>query len=69
MPCDLPLRSGVTPSIWPLPITVECRTPHSLASSSCSFRKAYSPCTGRKCSGFSILRISSSSSRYAWPEE
>mmetsp|Transcript_5216 Transcript_5216/g.17436 ORF Transcript_5216/g.17436 Transcript_5216/m.17436 type:complete len:357 (-) Transcript_5216:898-1968(-) len=68
-PCDCEFRNGVTPSICPLPITVECRTPTDRARASCSFRNAYSPCTGRKCSGCSIFRISSSSSRYAWPEE
>mmetsp|Transcript_33911 Transcript_33911/g.85364 ORF Transcript_33911/g.85364 Transcript_33911/m.85364 type:complete len:217 (+) Transcript_33911:793-1443(+) len=69
VPCCCPLRSGVTPIICPLPMTVECRTPHSRANDSCSFKKAYSPCTGRKCSGCSIFKISSSSSRYACPDE
>mmetsp|Transcript_16171 Transcript_16171/g.41129 ORF Transcript_16171/g.41129 Transcript_16171/m.41129 type:complete len:246 (+) Transcript_16171:451-1188(+) len=63
-----PLRRSWTPSIWPLRMTSVYWMPLSCASSACAHRKAYSPCTGRKCCGLISFSTSSSSSRYAWPE-
>jgi len=36
-------------------LTAVCRMPVDFPSDSCSFRNKYSPCTGRKCCGFTIL--------------
>mmetsp|Transcript_19779 Transcript_19779/g.64298 ORF Transcript_19779/g.64298 Transcript_19779/m.64298 type:complete len:217 (-) Transcript_19779:972-1622(-) len=64
-----PLRRWPTPSICPFPMTAVWLMPTPRASCSCSFRKAYSPCTGRNCCGRTSLITSSCSSRYAWPLE
>ena len=66
MPCIfptlLPFRSSDTPSIWPLRMTEVLLIPVSRASCACAQRNEYSPCTGRKCCGFTSCISSLSSS-------
>ena len=65
----MPFLLAPNPIIWPFLITFVFLIPHSCSAMlAWCCRKAYSPCTGKKLSGFTIFRISFCSSWYACPE-
>lgn len=61
---DIFKHISITRSVERKWLTAVCRMPVDFPSDSCSFRNKYSPCTGRKCCGFTILSTSSCKNMY-----